>query len=141
MNISSALGLLTAMVGLTTTIHGGWKYLSSSERSKKERIGAVVIVAVIGSVVLGAAAGISHVTASTPVGQKTIPVPFVPTAAPAYPQTAPTAPSVPTTVPTLTPTLSSSLTPTSTVQPDSTVAPSPPAIPTQPATPAASQQP
>jgi hypothetical protein len=138
MNISSALGLLTAMVGLTTTIHGGWKYLSSSERSKKERIGAVVIVAVIGSVVLGAAAGISHVTASTPVGQKTIPVPFVPTAAPAYPQTAP---SVPTTVPTLTPTLSSSLTPTSTVQPDATVAPSPTAIPTQPATPGTNQQP
>jgi hypothetical protein len=133
-NFSSAIGLLTAIIGLTTTMHASWKYLSSVERSKKERLGAVAVVAVSIGVVIGVAAGISYATASTAVGQKTIPVPFVPTAAPtanqAYPQTDPTASPASTQTPTPTPQLSptSASTPTSTSTP--TAAPEPTVTPT-----------
>ena len=128
MNFSSAIGLLTAIIGLTTTMHASWKYLSSSERSKKERLGAVALVAVSIGVVIGVSAGVSYATASTPVGQKTIPVPFVPAAAstaptanPAYPQTNPTASPASTSTPQLSPT--NSLTPTA--APEPTVTPTP----------------
>ncbi len=130
MNISDAIGLLTAIIGVTTTIHGGWKYLSSSERSKKERMGAVAVVVVIMGMVAGGAVGISHATASTPVGQKTIPVPFVPTAAPtappanpAYPQTGLTAPPASTPTPQLSPTSAPTTTSTPTAAPEPTGTP------------------
>src|SRR6266516_5431817 len=129
MNISDAIGLLTAIIGVTTTIHGGWKYLSSSERSKKERLGAVAVVVVIMTMVAGVATGISHATASTPVGQKTIPVPFVPTAAPtapanpATPQTGPTAPPASTPTPQLSPTSASTPPVTPTAAPEPRVTP------------------
>ncbi len=144
MNISNALGLLTAILGLTTTIHGGWKYLSSSERSKKERIGTVVVVVGIMGVVLGASTGISYATASTPVGQQTIPVPFVPTAAPtapsappASPQASPTVSPAPTPTPTPTPQLSptSAPTPTPQLSPTSSPTPTPMATPEPTGTP------
>jgi hypothetical protein len=128
-NFSSAIGLLTAIIGLTTTMHACWKYLSSSERSKKERLRAVAVVAVSIGVVIGVAAGISYATAATPVGQKAIPVPFVPTAAPTanpdYPQTVPTASPASTSTPT--PQFSPTSTPTSTptAAPEPTVMPTP----------------
>ncbi len=127
MNFSSAIGLLTAIIGLTTTMHACWKYLSSSERSKKERLGAVAVVAVSIGVVIGVAAGISYATAATPVGQKTIPVPFVPTAAPTanpdYPQTVPTASPASTPTPQFSPTSAPTSTPTT--APEPTVTPTP----------------
>ncbi len=142
LNISSALGLLTAIIGLTTTLQGGWKYLSDKDRSHKERVSAIVVVVVIMGVVIGGAAGLSHVTATTPVGKQTIPVPFVPTAAtspaanPAHPQTAPTAAPAETTTPEHAPTLTPTSVETPTVTPAAGTSPTvmPTRVPTQPPT-------
>jgi hypothetical protein len=126
-NFSNAIGLLAAIIGLTATSHGALKYLSSSERSKKERLGAVALVVVIMAVVIGVSAGVSYATASTPVGQQRIPVPFVPTAAPtanpAYPQIDPTASPAVTPTPQLSPTSAATATPTA--APEPTVTPTP----------------
>ena len=130
-NFSNAIGLFAAIIGLTATIHGALKYLSSSERSKKERLGAVAVVVVIMAVVIGVSASVSYATASTPVGQQRIPVPFVPTEAPtanpAYPQTDPTASPASTSTPTpqFSPTSASTPTSTSTAAPEPTVTPTP----------------
>jgi hypothetical protein len=137
-NFSNAIGLLAAIIGLTATIHGALKYLSSSERSKKERLGAVAVVVAILAVVIGVSAGVSYATASTPVGQKTIPVPFVPTAVPtaptanpAYPQkTDPTASPVLTPTPTPTPQLSPTSAATTTSMSTPTAIPEPTVTPT-----------
>jgi len=129
-NFSNAIGLLAAIIGLTATIHGSLKYLSSSERSKKERLGAVAVVVVIMGVVIGVSAGVSYATASTPVGQQRIPVPFVPTAVPTAPTANPASPQTdPTASPASTPTPTPQLSPTSastpTAAPEPTVTPTP----------------
>ncbi len=128
-NFSNAIGLLAAIIGLTATTHGALKYLSSSERSKKERLGAVAVVVVIMAVVIGVSAGVSYATAATPVGQQRIPVPFVPTEAPtsnpASPQTDPTASPASTATPQFSPTSAAMPTSTSTAAPEPTVTPTP----------------
>jgi hypothetical protein len=102
-NISSAIGLLVAIAGLTTTLYKGIEYLRSSEHSMQERIAACLVVISVTLGVFAASVLSSYATSSTPVGQQTIPVPFVPTSAPT---------SGPGTEPNITPTVSPGVTPT-----------------------------
>ncbi len=113
LTISSALGLLAALIGTTATLLAAWGYLRKQRPSKKELSRVTLTIIIIMVAILGMAVFISRATISVN-GQQTIPVPPIsgpdfPTPVGITPTSIPTPTSTPT--PATSPTSSSSPTP------------------------------
>src|SRR5256885_6955688 len=109
MSISTAIGLLSALIGSAATLVAAWSYLRSHRPPKGELFRIVVSVTVIVVAILGIAVFISNFTSIQINGQKNVPVP--PAFAPYH--STPTSTSIPVVSPTAKPTQVSSPVPTS----------------------------
>src|SRR5947209_19717582 len=78
MTISSAIGLLAALIGSTATLLGAWAYFRSHHPPKREIFSAVLTITVIMVFILGLAVFISRATAIKINGKETLPLPTVP---------------------------------------------------------------
>ncbi len=119
MTISSAVGLLAALIGSTATLLGAWDYFRSQHPPKRELFRVALVIIVIMVCILGVAVFIARATAIKINGTETLPVPTVPAnpgnSNPGQPAGQPVAPStvtpspVPTSISTPTPSLSPTL--------------------------------
>jgi len=139
MTISSAVGLLAALIGSTATLLGAWAYFRSQHPPKRELFRVALVIIVIMVCILGVAVFIARATAIKINGTETLPVPTVPAnpgnsnpGQPAgQPAGQPVAPStvtpspVPTSISTPTPSLSPTLAPSSSPSPASSPASKP----------------
>ena len=127
MTISSAVGLLAALIGSTATLLGAWAYFRSQHPPKRELFRVALVIIVIMVCILGVAVFIARATAIKINGTETLPVPTVPAnpgnSNPGQPAGQPAAPSaapstvtpspVPTSISTPTPSLSPTVAPSS----------------------------
>ena len=123
LTMSSALGLLAALIGTTATLLAAWGYLRNQHPTKKELFRVTLTIIIIMVAIFSMAVLISRATISVN-GQQTIPAP--PISGPDFPTPLVITPtSTPT--PTLTPTPAPSPTPSSSPTPSlsPTVSPSP----------------
>ena len=135
MTISSAIGLLAALIGSTATLLGAWAYFRSQHPPKRELFRVALVIIVIMVCILGVAVFIARATAIKINGTETLPVPTVPAnpgnSNPGQPAGQPVAPStvtpspVPTSISTPTPSLSPTLAPSSSPSPASSPASKP----------------
>ena len=135
MTISSAVGLLAALIGSTATLLGAWAYFRSQHPPKRELFRVALVILVIMVCILGVAVFIARATAIKINGTETLPVPTVPAnpgnSNPGQPAGQPAAPStvtpspVPTSISTPTPSLSPTLAPSSSPSPASSPASKP----------------
>ncbi len=135
MTISSAVGLLAALIGSTATLLGAWAYFRSQHPPKRELFRVALVIIVIMVCILGVAVFIARATAIKINGTETLPVPTVPAnpgnSNPGQPAGQPVAPStvtpspVPTSISTPTPSLSPTLAPSSSPSPASSPASKP----------------
>ena len=134
MTISSAVGLLAALIGSTATLLGAWAYFRSQHPPKRELFRVALVIIVIMVCILGVAVFIARATAIKINGTETLPVPTVPanpgqpagqpTGQPAAPSTVTPSP-VPTSISTPTPSLSPTVAPSSSPSPASSPASKP----------------
>jgi len=135
MTISSAVGLLAALIGSTATLLGAWAYFRSQHPPKRELFRVALVIIVIMVCILGVAVFIARATAIKINGTETLPVPTVPAnpgnSNPGQPAGQPVAPStvtpspVPTSISTPTPSLSPTQAPSSSPSPASSPASKP----------------
>src|SRR5438067_6392215 len=78
MTISSAIGLLAALIGSTATLLGAWAYFRSQHPPKRELFQVALVITVIMVCILGVAVFISRATAIKINGKETLPLPTVP---------------------------------------------------------------
>ena len=78
MTISSAVGLLAALIGSTATLLGAWAYFRSQHPPKRELFRVALTIIVIMACILGVAVFIARATAITINGKQTLPLPTVP---------------------------------------------------------------
>src|SRR6266581_6138276 len=78
MTISSAVGLLAALIGSTATLLGAWAYFRSQHPPKRELFRVALVIIVIMVCILGVAVFIARATAIKINGTETLPVPTVP---------------------------------------------------------------
>jgi len=127
MTISSAVGLLAALIGSTATLLGAWAYFRSQHPPKRELFRVALVIIVIMVCILGVAVFIARATAIKINGTETLPVPTVP----ANPGNSnpgnsnPGQPAVPTSISTPTPSLSPTQAPSSSPSPASSPASKP----------------
>ena len=130
MSISSAIGLLAALIGSTATLLAAWAYLRSQHPPKQELFRVAVTITIIMVCILGLAVLISRASIKVN-GQENLPLPLVPapgSPAPGSPTPGSPTPS-PTSTPTLTPSPSPTLTPSPLPSPSPILTPSPTAKP------------
>ena len=78
MTISSAVGLLAALIGSTATLLGAWAYFLSQHPPKRELFRVALVIIVIMVCILGVAVFIARATAIKINGKETLPLPTVP---------------------------------------------------------------